>query len=222
MKYCISFSIAVLITLRFFTLSQSAHAASPRFIFDPIEVHAQRCAALGTAWYGRIAETLRVAQAGTTNLLPRASWEQLQASLSSQSDSAALPAADDASCEEYVKYYSDPKLSARIRAMVVAGLVIKEYTGCAAAFPELSNSIRSAWITAFNRNGLDPMEQLFDESIQTSWRKPTEDLQFRQECEKLIDLLGSENFDQVASEHYIKRFLSPNVEPEFFRGSNLR
>jgi hypothetical protein len=86
-------------------------------------------------------------------------------------------------------------------------MLLKQYTGCAAEFPDMSSSIRSAWIAAFKRNGIDPMQQLFDEGVQTSWRKPSQDLQAKEQCNKALGLLGSKDFDQAASEQNAKRFL---------------
>jgi hypothetical protein len=198
--------LALLLVLGLSAQTGPVAAASPRFFFDPIEVQAQRCVALGQPWKARVQEAMRLAQTRTANILPSQSWAQILTSPSAPASAAPLRA-DAATCEKFVAYYSDPKLSERIRGRTIAGVILKQYTGCAAEFPDMSASLRSAWIAAFKRNGLDPLEQLFDEGVQTSWRKPSQDQQSREECKKALHFLDGKEFDQAASEQNTKRFL---------------
>jgi hypothetical protein len=197
---------AILLAFAILILSQDSFAASPGFIFDPIEAQAQRCAVLGSPWDKNVNDALRKARAATTNFLPSKSWDQVLSALPKSAEPSRTPA-DVASCEKFIAYYADPKVSAKIRGPIVAGLLIKAVTGCAAAFPDISGAIRTAWVGAFSRNGLDPMEQLFDEGVRTSWRRATIDTQLRHECDKTLLVLASKEFDQSTSEEGIKRLL---------------
>lgn len=184
----------------------SSAAAQPRFIFDPISAQARQCSTFGPAWRKRILEALRLAQARTKNLLPAESWSQLLLSATTVVEPTKLQAE---ACETFIRDYSDPMLSQRIRGPIVIGLLIKSVTGCAAEFPQLAAQFRAAWISAFTRNGFDPEANFYDESVLASWRKPTNDQRQRQSCEESLHFLSGSEFDKFASERSIKNFLSP-------------
>lgn len=89
------------------------------------------------------------------------------------------------------------------------GLYLQSVTGCAGEFPDLTDQLKNSWIKAFRRNGFDPHEQVYDEGVQRSWRKPTGDPQQRHECEKVIAFLSGKDFEEAVSEARIKNLLSP-------------
>lgn len=189
-------------------LASHAFAASPRFVFDPIEDQARACVSLGSTWNAKVVATLRLARANTARLLPSTAWDEVSAALHTGGASGAAHA-EPSRCETFVATYSDPKLSNRIRARVLAGFLVQSYAGCAAEFPATAAATRAAWIAAFARNDLDPMTATFDDAVRTSWRKPSDDAEQRRECDVSMRMLESKEFDQVASESSVRRMLFP-------------
>jgi hypothetical protein len=195
---------AALIAFALALAGSPAFAASPRFVFDPIETQARSCRALGPAWDRKVVETLRLARAQTARLLPSTSWDEL---ITAAPD-AVVARPEVARCEAFVAATADPKLSNRIRATFLFGNLVKAVAGCAEAFPESAAAVRAAWVAAFTRNDLDPMTDAFDISLRTNWRKPSDDAQQRQDCDGTLHLLESKEFDQMAGEEHLSRLLS--------------
>lgn len=194
-----------------FSYATTAFSAPLNFIFAPIEKTARLCASAGPTWNTKVKEALDQAKARTSNFLPSQGWERiLDPALLPSSDAVptALSAADAASCESFVLYYSDPRLSEKLRGPMIAGQILNLYAGCAAEFPDLSAVIRAEWMAAFKRNGLDSLEELFDDEVRNSWRKPSEDQQFRGVCEQGLHIIRGAEFDLAASEAGIGRFLN--------------
>jgi hypothetical protein len=188
--------------------SQQAFAVSPRWIFDPIEAQVAQCVALGPPWDNKIPDALKAARASTARFLPSQSWDELVRA-SSKASASSAGAANASACQAFVAYYSDRRLSARIRGGIVAGLLVEEFAGCAAAFPDLAAVVRKDWVDAFRRNGFDPMDQAFDEAPRKSWRTTlSDDSQFRQSCERDRLMLESNAFDRIGREDNIKHLLN--------------
>ena len=182
---------------------------SPNFLFEPIAAQVAQCAHFGSTWRFRLAEALKSAQVNTANLFQAESWAGLP-SVSGISDSNTPSKLEAEACENFLAYLSDPLLSDRMRGGIAAGLFLQSVSGCAAEFPHLAGELRLSWIDAFKRNRFDPREQLYDESVLTSWRKPSGDQLQQGECERTIGFLKGEDFEKATSEQSVKRFLHPN------------
>jgi hypothetical protein len=187
--------------------AEPSTSPTPSFFFEPIKTQVVKCSQLGSEWQSRLAMALRSAQSNTANLLPAESWANLLSSSTKLDGSVPLKAQVD-TCESFVTYLSDPLLSNRIRGGMVSGLHLQAVAGCAAAFPSLAKGLRAVWISAFKRNELNPDEQLYDEYVSTSWRKPSGDKGHRDVCDQTIDFLKGTDFDKFASEQGIKRYLA--------------
>ena len=198
--------ILSLLMLPSFAVAGMNEPPVPKFFFSVVVEHVQQCSEFGPEIDKRLQSSLRSAQRSTAGFLPADSWQQMI--VLSGKGKARIPSKSEAAyCEKIITYYSDPKLGAVLRAQFIAGHLIAEFTGCAAEFPDLAARVKKEWIAAFERNGLDPMLELYNEGVRTSWRKPSADKDQRVECEKGIRFLAGAEFDEAASAKNARRSL---------------
>ena len=176
------------------------------------------CRKLGGDWPQKISETLATARSNTRGFLPDTLWDALRdPAWTMEGRPAAKVAAKD--CQEFIKYYSDPRLKFRLHGDVVKGLMSASVYRCMAASPALAVEVKEAWRAALARKDL-PLDEAEITAGRKEWqwrlrnapRNTADSERDMKQCRQVIQDLSSPQFDAVFSEENVQRHLLEDLD----------
>lgn len=164
----------------------------------PYAASVNSCAAYGTDMRTKLKKALATAQLNSGKILPPAAWEVIGQGSNSNTEKSAGPA-EGARCDALLGLLEDSNFAVHFRQGIASTFVLKPALVCIAEHPSTAENIKTAWLSAFDRQGFSLSAKALDDltshaSLQTM-KQPVGKGPSSAECEQFAADLSGPQFD---------------------------
>lgn len=197
-------SVLVLLTVSCIR-NASAQEANPAFwLLMPLAGQIAECSQQTPEIRQRLVASLETAKGTSRRLLPASAWGLLTAVVAPTPTYKTSPEKSKA-CEATIETFSSSAFPNRFRQMLATLFTVPLAIRCVVQQPTIAEQMRSAWRSAFIRNGFEVSEEAIDKAI-ASFKTDNSSPTSIDQCNDVLAFFAAEFDKQYSEETIYKMF----------------